>query len=224
LTQWFCRECGAKLDHQDVPVEDIAGKRQGIRDALWKAVHMSVVLSLLGLVVLALWPAKSPGAMGTDSQGRAYHVKVAQLYDACMTGNPLQVTVTEEEINRYLRLMVDRQRSKEPSQGFVAVQLDDIRMAVDRDAVGVAARVKWGPIPLVYGMSGSPEKAPGAFRMRVDQARLGLLPVPPPLAEWLVVSKLRTIFQGLDTETEVLRRISVLQLGAGMVRAGTGAR
>jgi hypothetical protein len=132
--------------------------------------------------------------------------------------------VYEDEINRYLLEMVRRHQTTDPPDGFLLVRLDDVRIAVHPGLFNVTVRVKWGPLPVVYGLTGTPKKVTDAFRMQVHQVRLGLLPVPSLVADRWIIPKIARIFEQLETEKTVLRRVGSLHLETGKIWAHTDAR
>jgi hypothetical protein len=185
---------------------------------LLKLIQVLVLLAIIAAAALIFWPVEPVGEVGDAAQAQEMNESITRLYDACEQGIALEAIVNERAINAHLAETVSRQNAA----GGDGPTLDTINVMIDKGlGVRVVTKVKLGPVPLVYTLTGIPVTGPDGFRMNVTEAKLGILPIPPALQEKLVVSKVRRVFEGLEPERFVLDRLDKMEAARAKVRVTT---
>ncbi len=220
LKSVFCRDCGAKLDHSNIKISKVKDDdgTPGPLKKLFRLVQFLVLLVIIAGAVVILWPVQPVGEVGDAAQAEEFSESIKRLYDACENGIRLEAIVNERAINAHLAETVKRHQA----EGGGGPALDNINVMIDKGlGVRVVTKVKLGPVPLTYTITGVPIAGQGPFRMDIREAKLGILPIPPAAQDALVVSKMKRIFEGLEPERFVLDRLEKIEAARAKVRVTT---
>lgn len=220
LSSVFCRDCGAKLDHSNIKIAKVkdSGGGPGPLKKLFRLIQFLVLMVIIAGAVVILWPVEPVGEVGDEAQAKEFSESIKRLYDACENGIRMESIINERAINAHLAETV----SKQQVTGGGGPTLDTINVMIDKGlGVRVVTKVKLGPVPLTYTLTGVPIAGQGPFRMEVREAKLGILPIPPAAQDALVVSKLKRVFEGLEPERFVLDRLEKIEAARAKVRVTT---
>jgi len=221
LTSLFCNDCGAKLDLTKIDHGDIkksVKKERGTGgNPIFKFIRLVLVVAILALLGLIFWPPIPLGEVGEKDLVKEYESMRSALIEACENGTEIRPVLPERAINAYAMDVVTT-HNQESGGGFG--ELSDVNISIDKSEIEVMATMKFGPVPLVYVIAGTPVVGPGDFGFRVERVEVGHLPMPGPLAD-LVSGRIASIFEGLEPERFVLNNIVKIDQTVGSVRFTT---
>ena len=217
----FCRECGEKLDFKNVQAEHFdKGRGRERSKSAWmsflRLIRLVVVLGLLAGVGLLLWPKAPFGEVGTAQHAESAKAKIINLHEACEGSKASQSILTEQELNAYLGMLIAQHNESSRDQA----KMDEVNLMVSKVGVTVFASMKVGPATLTYEVEGKPVVGAGGFQFEVGTVTAGHLPLPGPLATF-IVNQVSRIFSEMEHEKYVLDHLSSLEVGERRVRVST---
>lgn len=206
----FCSRCGARLSLGE-PVARGRGR--------W--LLRLVELLLLVAMVLLLWPVHPQGVRGGQAEALSFDRKLRQLTTAIAQRAPTFQILSEAEVNGYLAEILKRNPNLARSEGLAQLGIGDLNLRFQKEGITVTLIAVWGPLRLSYEVVGRPVVEAGRFRLDVQRARWGHLPLVGPAAQWMV-RRLATVCSGLERERQVIEHLKRLDVGPGQVRLITG--
>ncbi|GEM_PF-2133019 len=215
----FCTHCGTKLSVDKVKFGETGW---WVRISRWftKLLRWAMFLALCALLVLLLWAPDPAGEMGDESEGQAAFDKLADLYELIQMNGRGARAFSEREANAYVIELI--QDAVPPLEGSaLQMQLEVINFRFQPDSVVVQVNAAWRGITLAHSVTGVPVIEDGAFRLEVQQAQLGRIPMPARLHQ-LVTQRIVPVFASMEREQAVLDNISAAELRAGAVRLTVG--
>jgi hypothetical protein len=221
----FCRECGSKLDHSKLKLDEVSKKaragakseRGGGGSKTLKVLEVLVGLALIGAVAALFWPVKSIGEVGEPATAQELEEKLVRLKDACENNIELQMMLNEGEINAYLAKLVEDSGSLSED----GPSLEEVNFLIEQGHMEVYLKTKIGPLPLAYRVQGEPSAGRGSFSFVVNEARIGMVKVPANFRDKFVVSKVARVFSGLEDERFILTRVNGFDLAQAKIRVTT---
>lgn len=222
LTSMFCRECGSKLDHSKMKLDEVTKKaKAGVKkeggSKTLKVLQVVVGLALIGAIAAIFWPVKSIGEVGAPAVAEEMAEKLARLKDACETNIELEMMLNEDEINAYLAKLVEDSGSLSGEGPTLA----EVNFLIEQQDMEIYVKAKIGPFPLVYRVHGTPSAGQGPFSFAVDEAKIGLVTVPENFRGTFVVDKVAGVFSGLSDERFILDRVNGFDLAQAKIRVTT---
>jgi hypothetical protein len=87
----------------------------------------------------------------------------------------------------------------------------------------VLLRAEMGPVVLSYELEGELVRRANAWAFEVTGMRMGHLPMPGPLGQWLAIRVLN-VFSMLDQERALLNDMERIRVGPGILDVKTAGR
>ena len=220
LGRLYCMDCGTKLEITERSVAQARDPSQPTRlRVLAGWLRKVVLLGLLASLVLMLIPVEGSGRVGSRQDASEMARKLNTLYDAVMENQRVQVLLVEQEINAY---GVEKMRVATPVQlKWMNATVQSVNFQLNESLVVVNITAVLGPARITREMVFEPMSRDGRVTFALRKLRVGRMPVPEPLASW-VVSGLGNLFSMVQREASVLERLAELEIKTDRAMAITG--
>lgn len=212
LGRMHCVKCGAEIR----PSEDRVvrrGESGGAARFVFRLVRIAVFLALLAAVVLMLRPVAPGGQDGGPQDAIRARQKLGLLKGAVLDGYANSQRLSEAEINGYLADLLEKTSSGSAS----SLKLRKVNFALNDPTVALVLVSDLGPATLTYEITG--ELTRGADRkcgFAVQTVRLGHLPMPGGLGDWLS-ARAFVVFSRLREERTLLDQMAAVSVGQGEI-------
>lgn len=218
VNRLFCNRCGAKLDLSRLRVQPAGALTVGL--FFKRLLRVVVLVTLLGVLVLLLWPAAPEGMPGTEEDGRVCFEKLAELYEAIDNDAALERVFREQEVNGYFDVLLAETEAARP-ETTRGLNMRAINLSFTDRSFVVHIRAEWKVLQLSYEVEGRPRLRDGRFDMEVLRVSIGHLPLPGPLRQRFA-ARFLPLFEQMERERYVLDHLSHIDLAPRRVRLSTG--
>ena len=209
----FCGNCGAKLPLAKNPFEDVPQPSRV--KPLLKQIPRLITLLILLCLGLAVWPPAYIGMEGRHRSAEVFSEKIQKLRDGVESGRKVTVVVNETGINAFLKKRLNKYLKQ--NQFARGTLLKSVRMMITPQDLLLQVKTDHGPLTLTRQIRGVPKVENNKFVFDVEKVSLGILPLPPPLDNF-VSGRIKRIFAQMDDEREVVANLSRIELSEGKVR------
>lgn len=218
LGRMFCMKCGAQLELATLNPANMKRQVTGKSRFLGRIVRLAITLALLYAIIMILRPVVPTGSEGNPQDVQRLRQKLGLLKGAVLESRPGAQRISEVEVNSYLAELVGR--NKDDS----AYVLKKVNVAMNAGQVIVVLVSKFGPATLTYEITGVPGHSPDHhFDFLVRSVRLGQLPMPGALGDWLS-GKAFVVFSKMSDERSLLDKMDKIEIGQGEARVETDGR
>jgi hypothetical protein len=156
----FCRKCGEKLGPGNIRLGRV--RRPGEAGPVAGAVRALFLLAVVGAAAALLWPVLPPAA------------SVDPAADGATFARQL------EQAHRLLK-----ERYTNAAAGARAPAVRGVRVTFTEERAIALIIAGWGPVYLTYELTGATVST-AESRLRFQRLRVGHLPIPGPVARWML--------------------------------------
>lgn len=197
-----------------------AGLLQGGMTVM-RLVRLVVLVALIGLVGMMLWPVDSAGVPGTDADAGEYYDKVLHLEQSLRRQRQVRVVINESEVNGYLRALMKHSEAGNETPSRTRLVPKGVNVSFTDEHFVVHILAGWGPARLSYELTGRPgESSSKGFSVQVDRLRVGHVPMPIGVRDWLA-RRLLAVFDRLERERFILDRVDAFEMREKRIRLST---
>jgi hypothetical protein len=218
LGRVFCMKCGAKLNLDSLSPKSMRDSVRGQGGALARLFRWVVTLALLFAIIQILRPVAPSGHNGSAQDALRLRQKLGLLKGAALDGRAASQRISEVEVNSYLAELVQSAMGGSSSDLY---RLRTVNVAMENGKITVVLVSSAGPASLSYEMVGTPARTSDRhFLYDVETVRLGHLPMPGPLGQW-VAGQAHNVFSKMRDERELLDRMARVQVGQREIEVAT---
>lgn len=210
LTSLHCRKCGAKLDYEAAERVAIRRGRRGGGRRLRRWISALLFWGAVVALALLLWPAGLERETGDVMDAKRYRMKVELLLDSLNRGQPGAQEIAEREVNAWLAGQLAKKTVEEDGIKEAAVKFEAGK------ATGFFLAERWGFLRFSVTYTARAKEG----QLGLSGLRVGHLPVPVALAEWVAVGP-KALSEAFAREAQVLENLEAVTLEAGTMRVLT---
>lgn len=216
----FCGQCGERLNLTGFrPGRPRRGVGAGRAGGIKRLVRLVLLAALLTLLIALLWPTAPQGKPGTSEQGEALYENLLNMEQSIRRRERARLTIQEEEINAYLGMLI-AQMDERPAENRSRLKTQAVNLSFTPEYVIVHILTAWGPVRLSYEITGWPRVNGRGASLDAQRVRLGHVPMPDPLMARMA-ERLGNVFAQLEREQFILRHVTRVDLGDGLLRLTT---
>ncbi len=177
-----------------------------------RLVRLVVLVALMALVGMMLWPVEPAGVVGSEADAGVYYEKTLHLEESLRRQRQVRVVIEESEINGYLQALMKHSESQGEQPSRTRLAPKDVNVSFTADHFVVHILAGWGPARLSYELTGRPaDLSSTGFRIQVDRLRVGHVPMPVGVKDWLA-RRLLAVFDRLERERYILDRVGKFEM------------
>ena len=208
----FCTYCGAKLEltPDKVSSRTTAGEAfESLKKWVSRLVSLIVVAAAIGVF---FWPVPPQGEIGSTAQAVSCEQRISTVRTRLLNGIIFSDGFSEAEVNAELKARLAKLANPDAGAGFV---LKEVNIAFRPKKAIVFTRLSLaGKADITYEIEGEPVTSPRGYQFNVASVRIGHVPMPSFLNEFLSDRALN-VFSEMRAERDLLSKIKKIDVEQG---------